>query len=206
MNAPLGRPFSVACERNREPILEVLRQVLPAHGRVLEIGSGSGQHAVHFAAALPGLEWQTSEREEGQLVGIRLWLDETRLPNTPAPRLIDIERADTWPTDRFDVVFTANTLHYMPADSVQRLFARLPAVMNVGAILVVYGPFNRDGQYTSESNARFDVWLKDIDPRFAIRDRDWVDQLAGAAGLNLLADHPMPANNRCLVWQRAGTP
>ncbi|MFT4103490.1 MAG: DUF938 domain-containing protein [Burkholderiaceae bacterium] len=197
-----AKPFSPACERNRGPILDVLRRWLPDRHRVLEIGSGTGQHAVHFAARFAHVEWQSSERDDPALAGIARWLDEAGLPNTPAPIRLDVDRPETWPASRFDAVFTANTLHYMPAASVRHLFAALPAVMSDDALLIVYGPFNIDGRYTSDSNAQFDVWLKGVDPSFAIRDRDWVDHLAIDAGLTLVEDNPMPANNRCLVWRR----
>lgn len=194
------KPFSAASERNRGPILEVLREHFADRRQVLEIGSGSGQHAVHFAAALPQLIWQCSDRAEA-LPGLQLWLDEAALPNTPKPLTLDVGQPD-WPAQTWDAVFTANTLHIMAWEQVQTLFARLPAVLAPDAKLAVYGPFNYDGTYTAPSNAEFDVWLKSRDPRSAIRDFEAVDELATAAGLRLRADLGMPANNRCLVWQR----
>ena len=199
----LIKPFAAASERNRGPILEVLREHFADRQRVLEIGSGSGQHAVHFAAALPQLVWQCSDRAEA-LPGMQLWLDEAALPNTPAPLVLDVSQPD-WPAQTFDAVFTANTLHIMAWEQVQSLFARLPALLLPGALLAVYGPFNYDGAYTAPSNAEFDVWLKARDPRSAIRDFEAVDELATVAGLRLLADIGMPANNRCLIWQRLPT-
>jgi cyclopropane fatty-acyl-phospholipid synthase-like methyltransferase len=193
------KPHSPACERNREPILGVLREYLAERRHVLEIGSGTGQHAVHFAAALPWLTWQSSDRAEN-LPGIRAWLDEAALPNTPAPLELDVN--DTWPPGPFDAVFSANTLHIMAWPEVQRLFAQLPAVTTDDAVLIVYGPFNDQGRYSSESNAAFDEWLKARGAHMAIRDAEAVDALADAAGFRLLADIAMPANNRCHVWQR----
>jgi cyclopropane fatty-acyl-phospholipid synthase-like methyltransferase len=196
---PMDKPFAPACERNREPILGVLRDHLPAHARVLEIGSGTGQHAVHFAAALPGIVWQASDREEN-LAGIRAWLDEAALPNTPPPLALDV--SGVWPGERYDVVFTANTFHIMPWPCVERLFAQLPQVTPPAGVLIVYGPFNYRGQYTSPSNAAFDAWLKAQSPLQGIRDFEAADALARKAGFALVEDRAMPANNRCAVWRR----
>jgi cyclopropane fatty-acyl-phospholipid synthase-like methyltransferase len=193
------KPHSPACERNREPILGVLREYLADRRKVLEIGSGTGQHAVHFAAALPRLTWQSSDRAEN-LPGIRAWLDEAALPNTPAPLEFDVN--GSWPAGPFDAVFSANTLHIMAWPEVQRLFAQLPAVTTDDAVLIIYGPFNEQGRYSSESNAAFDQWLKARGAHMAIRDAEAVDALAGATGFRLLADIAMPANNRCRVWRR----
>lgn len=195
----MDKPFAPACERNREPILDVLRETFAGCTRVLEIGSGTGQHAVHFAAAMPWLNWQCSDRGE-HLPGIRAWLDEAKLPNTPAPLELDV--AGGWPCTRYDAVFSANTLHIMGWAEVGQLFAHLPAVTTDGAVLVIYGPFNYDGHYTSESNAAFDRSLKLRDPRMGLRDAESVDALARAAGFALLEDRSMPANNRCRVWRR----
>lgn len=195
----MDKPFAPACERNREPILRVLREAFADRARVLEIGSGTGQHAVHFAAAMPWLRWQCSDRPE-QLPGIRQWLDEAALPNTPAPLALDV--AGTWPSGTYDAVFSANTLHIMGWPEVERLFAQLPGVTTDDAVLAIYGPFNQDGRYTSESNAAFDRSLKARDPRMGLRDAAAVDALAAAAGFVLQADHAMPANNRCRVWRR----
>ena len=197
---PRDKPFSAACERNREPILSVLRDAFAARRRVLEIGSGSGQHAVHFAAAMPWLQWQCSDVVD-DLSGIAAWLDEARLPNTPPPIALDVAR-DPWPSASFDAVFTANSLHIMEWTSVQALFAGLARVLGDEATVVAYGPFNRDGDYTSESNREFDAWLKARDPRSGIRDAEAVDALARDVGLVLAGDVAMPANNRCLIWQR----
>jgi len=197
----MDKPFAAACERNREPILAVLREVFAQCSRVLEIGSGTGQHAVHFAGAMPWLVWQCSDRA-AQLPGIGQWLDEAALPNTPAPLELDV--AGHWPSARYDAVFSANTLHIMGWGEVERLFARLPDVTTEGTVLVVYGPFNRDGRCTSDSNAAFDHALKSRDPRMGLRDAAAVDALAQAAGFVLREDHAMPANNRCRVWRRDG--
>lgn len=196
MNAS-ERPHAPSTERNREPILAVLREHFADRREVLEIGSGTGQHAVHFAAALPHLRWQTSERADA-LPGIRAWLASASLPNTPPPLELDV--GGTWPAHRFDAVFTANTLHIMPWSAVEQLFAALPDVMTPEAVLAVYGPFNYGGRHTSESNAAFDQWLKQGAPHQGIRDFERVDALATGAGLRLRADIAMPSNNRCLIW------
>ena len=197
------KPYSDACDRNREPILEVLRRHFSDRHRVLEIGSGTGQHAVHFAAALPQLIWQPSDRDE-HVAGIRLWLDEARLPNVPAPLSLDVR--GPWPQARFDAVFTANTLHIMSWEEVQALFAALPAVMTDDAVVAIYGPFNYGGAFTSPSNAAFDATLRRRSPQSGIRDFEAVDQLAQSLGLKLAQDYAMPANNRTLVWQRLSKP
>ena len=194
----MDKPFSPACERNREPLLAVLRRRFADRTEVLEIGSGTGQHAVHFAAALPHLIWQTSD-VPGHLPGIRQWLADAGLPNTPPPQTFDVNGA--WPAGRFDAVFSANTLHIMAWHEVVLLFDGLPKVMRPGALLTVYGPFNEGGQFSSASNAAFDAALRTDDPQRGIRDIEAVDALAHAAGLQRVGDQPMPANNRCITWQ-----
>ncbi|WP_290869873.1 DUF938 domain-containing protein [Aquabacterium sp.] len=197
----MDKPFSPACERNREPILAVLRTHLGEARTVLEVGSGTGQHAVHFAAHLPDLTWQCADRAD-YLPGIRAWLAEAALPNTPEPLLLDVV-SGPWPGQRFDAVFSANTVHYMPWEAAQAWFASMNQVVHSGSRLIVYGPFNEGGRFTSQSNAEFDLWLKGLDPSFGLRDVAAVDALAAAQGWRLVADLPMPANNRCLVWHRA---
>ncbi|HEX8755076.1 MAG TPA: DUF938 domain-containing protein [Steroidobacteraceae bacterium] len=194
------KPFSEACERNRAPILEVLRDHFADRRHVLEIGSGTGQHAVHFAAALPQLTWQTSDRAPS-LPGIQLWIEESSLPNLPPP--IELDARGTWPDARFDAVFTANTLHIMSWPEVRALFAALPKVLTADAVLAVYGPFNYGGRFTSPSNAAFDAWIKQhYSPQSGIRDFAAVDELARSIGFALVEDRAMPANNRTLVWRR----
>lgn len=195
----MDKPFSLACERNREPILTVLRQYFGDRSRVLEVGSGTGQHAVHFADALPHLEWQASDVEEN-LPGIRAWIDEFALPNTPAPLAWDVR--DPPPARGFDAVFTANTLHIMSWPEVERLFAVLPEIVADDARLAIYGPFRYGDKPTSDSNAQFDRWLRSEDPDRGLRDFEKADALARQAGFELMEDRAMPANNRCIVWQR----
>ena len=196
-----NKPYSPACERNREPILSVLRKCFAGARQVLEVGSGTGQHAVHFAAAMPHLVWQCSDRRP-YLDSIRAWLDDAALANTPQPLQLDV-MADAFPMQQFDAVFSANTLHIMAWAEVEKLFAGLAAVLAPAAKLVVYGPFNYSGSFTSASNAAFDAALKAEHAHMGIRDFEAVNALAAGIGLRLIDDLAMPANNRCLVWQRA---
>ncbi len=195
------KPYSAACERNKDPILDCLRLVFADCTRVLEIGSGTGQHAVHFAAAMPWLTWQASDRSEN-LPGISQRMSEAALENTPAPMTLDVGQT-AWPIGPFDALFSANTLHIMAWAEVERLFAGLPAIASADARLAIYGPFNDAGQFSSDSNARFDAQLKAQSTHMGIRDKQAVDALADAAGFSLMADHAMPANNRLRVWERA---
>jgi cyclopropane fatty-acyl-phospholipid synthase-like methyltransferase len=196
------KPFSPSSERNQAPILEALRPHFASRRRVLEIGSGTGQHAVYFAQALPSVVWQTSD-VEGALPGIRMWLDEAGLPNLPPPLVLDVNGA--WPQARFDAAFTANTLHIMGWPEVEKLFTGLDDVLEQQAMLAVYGPFNYGGKFTSDSNRVFDEWLKRQSPVSGVRDFEAVDALAKAVRFELVDDHAMPANNRLLVWARRPT-
>jgi len=194
------KPFAESCVENRAPILAVLRAVFADRSRVLEIGSGTGQHAVYFAPELPHLNWQTADVPQHH-AGIRLWLAEAALPNVLLPLELDVNRTE-WHSGRYDAVFSANTLHIMSWPEVERLFAGIGAVLESGGVLAIYGPFNINGAFTSESNARFDAWLKARDPASGVRDFEAVDALARAQGLVLQQDVAMPANNRTLVWRR----
>jgi hypothetical protein len=156
---------------------------------------------VYFAQALPHLIWQTTDCAEN-LDGIRLWLKEADLPNAPLPLELDVT-ADQWPRTRFDAVFSANTLHIMSWAEVEQMFSGLAQVMTGDAKLAIYGPFNYGGRFTSESNAAFDASLKAQAPHQGIRDFEAVDALAESIGLRLVDDVAMPANNRCLIWQRS---
>lgn len=199
----LEKPFAPACERNREPILSVLRRQFADRRKVLEVGSGTGQHAAFFAEAMPHLSWQASDRAEN-LPGIRAWLADAGLPNTPPPIAWDVNDVQL-PGSGYDAIFSANTLHIMGWHEVERFFARLPRLMAPDVRLTVYGPFNLGGRFTSESNARFDAMLKQDDPKRGIRELEAVDALARDAGLVLCEDAQMPANNRCVTWERKET-
>ena len=194
------KPYSEACEKNQSAILEVLQDVLSRQHHVLEIASGTGQHAVHFGRALPHLTWQTSELPHNH-AGIRAWLDEAALPNVLPPVALDVTDAH-WPAGVVDAIFNANTVHIVSEPEVERMFAGIARTLSAGGILCLYGPFNYHKKFTSESNARFDVWLKSRNPESGIRDFEAIDQLAKTHGLRLLQDVAMPSNNRTLVWQR----
>lgn len=196
----LEKPFAPACERNRDPILEVLRSAFDGCRRVLEIGSGTGQHAVHFARAMPQLQWQCSEQEH-RLAGLQLWLDEAALANTPPPLALDVS-SDRWPVVGFDAAFSANTLHIMSWAGVEALFAGLDGVLEPAATVVIYGPFTRSGSYHSPSDAQFDAQLRSESATMGLRDVEAVDALAAGIGLRLVEAIPMPANNLSLHWRR----
>ncbi len=196
----MPKPYAESCDENREPILEVLRPLFADRRAVLEIGSGTGQHAVYFASALPHLNWHSSDRRENH-PGIRAWLDEARLANAHPPLALDV-RNDPWPELAVDAVFSANTLHIMHWPDVESLFAGVGRLLEPGGLLAIYGPFNYGNRYTSDSNARFDQWLKARDPHSGIRNFEALQELADRAGLQLLQDYPMPANNRILCWQK----
>ncbi|MDO9190131.1 MAG: DUF938 domain-containing protein [Sulfurimicrobium sp.] len=198
------KPYAESCEQNRDPILSVLREVFADRSRVLEIASGTGQHAVYFGSELPHLTWQTSELP-GNHAGIQAWLDEARLPNVLPPLEIDLHE-DAWPiATAVDAVFNANTVHIVSWPAVERMFAGIGRVLAPGGLLCLYGPFNYGGNYTSESNARFDAWLKGRDPVSGVRDFEALDALARLQGLVLQQDVAMPANNRTLVWRKMDT-
>jgi cyclopropane fatty-acyl-phospholipid synthase-like methyltransferase len=193
------KPFAESCEENKAPILAVLSRLF-AHTRcVLEVGSGTGQHAVHFAAAMPQLVWQTSDVAEN-LPGIRAWLHEAALANLPDPLILDVQ-AD-WPAGPYDGVFSANTAHIMGWPEVEVFFAGVARVLAAGGCFALYGPFNYSGAYTSESNRNFDGWLKRRDPRSGIRNFDALNALAMRNGLRFDEDVEMPVNNRILVWRK----
>ena len=200
-------PFSEACERNKHPILDVLRRVLTTPSSVLEVGAGTGQHAVHFAGALPQLTWQPTDRAEA-LPGLSARLAEEGTANVLPPFALDVSHGP-WPVPgSHAAVYTANTLHIMGwpqveafFDGVARLLQPLPE-----AVLVVYGPFRYGGRFTTDSNRDFDAMLRARDPASGIRDFEAVDALAGRAGLRLREDCAMPANNQLLVWDRGRLP
>ncbi len=193
------KPFSESCVQNRGPILAVLRDLFADRRHVLEVGSGTGQHAVYFGAELPHLHWQTADVTQHH-AGILLLLADAQLANVLPPLALDVNQT-AWRSGRYDAVYSANTLHIMGWREVEKFFEGVGEVLETGGILAVYGPFNYDGRYTSESNARFDAWLKARDPASGVRDFEAVDALARARGLLLQQDIAMPANNRTLVWR-----
>jgi SAM-dependent methyltransferase len=183
--------------------LSILKRVFADRRAVLEIGSGTGQHAAYFAPALPHLEWQPSDVAE-HLPGIRLWVEEAPAPNLRTPLEIDVDRR--WPEVSADAVFSANTCHIMSWPQVERMFAGVGRLLPPGGVFALYGPFNYGGRHTSESNARFDAMLRSRDPVSGLRDFEAVDALAKTARLVLMEDNPMPANNRMLVWRKEAAP
>ncbi|MDJ0833449.1 MAG: DUF938 domain-containing protein [Gammaproteobacteria bacterium] len=193
------KPYSESCEQNRQPIRQVLQRYVEGRQRLLEIGSGTGQHAVYFSALFPHLSWQTSDLVEYH-PGIQAWIDDSGLDNVQAP--IELDVSASWPQQQYDLLFSANTLHIMSAAEVEQLFQRCPACMRNDALFLVYGPFNYDNRYTSDSNARFDQWLKQRDPASGIKNFQWLQDIADSSGLECVDDHAMPANNRILVWRK----
>jgi SAM-dependent methyltransferase len=192
-------PFSEACERNKDPILAVLREVFADRQRVVEFGAGTGQHAVHFARHLPRLTWQPTDRGE-YLDGLAARIAAEGPPNLLAPIELDV-LGQPWPAVTADAVFSANTLHIMSWRAVEAMFAGLPRVLAADGVLAIYGPFTYGSEHTSASNAAFDAMLRERDPESGLRDVEAVDALATAAGLVLRADYVMPANNRMRVWR-----
>jgi SAM-dependent methyltransferase len=191
---------SEACERNKGPILGILSSAFSASRRVLEIGSGTGQHAVHFAAHLPHLTWQPSDTG-AYLPGLRERIAREGTPNLRPAIELDV-RALPWKVQAFDAIFTANTLHIMGWAAVKDLFRGIGAASSAPAVLCIYGPFRYGGEYTSASNAEFDRFLRARDPESGIRDFEDVNTLSSEQGLHLLADHPLPANNQLMIWHK----
>ncbi len=195
------KPFSQSCENNKHPILQIIRDVFFQPTTVWEIGSGTGQHACFFANELPHLTWQPTDRAD-YLTGIERWLDEVKLPNIKPPLVLDVNNA-AWPClQGIDALFSANTLHIMSMAEVEIFFKRLGVYLNQNALVCLYGPFSYHGCFSSDSNARFDGWLKTQNLLSGIRDFELICDLAESNGLQLLNDHAMPANNRLLVFQK----
>ncbi|HEY5776171.1 MAG TPA: DUF938 domain-containing protein [Xanthomonadales bacterium] len=192
--------YSEACDQNRAPILNVIRDVFGSARQVLEIGSGTGQHAVYFGQQLPHLQWQTSDLPASH-ASINAWINEANLRNVHAPLALDVATGP-WPETIYDGIFSANTTHIMSWPMVVSMFAGVGRMLAPAASFCLYGPFNYDNAYTSPSNERFDAWLKDRDPDSGIRNFQDLDALAMTHGLQLSADNEMPANNRLLVWCR----
>ena len=193
-------PFSQSCENNKSWILDVLTRAFADRRQVLEIASGTGQHACHFAANMPWLQWQPTELPETMPTlhpRCAAYAGDNLLPE----RALDV-CDQPWPVAIPDALFSANSLHIMPWSAVEKLFATLGSSAGDDVVLAVYGPFNYNGRYTSDSNARFDQWLAQRSPDSAIRHFEDVDSLAATAGFALQGDHEMPANNRLLVWAK----
>lgn len=194
----MTKPYSESCDQNKDPILEVLKQEFIKVKTVLEIGSGTGQHAVYFSQYLPHLHWISSDCEQYHL-GIRSWVAEAQHTNISGPELLDVNQQQ-WPVTTIDAVFSANALHIMDWPSVVNMIKGIGQILNKGGVFCCYGPFNYDGKYTSASNVQFDQWLKQRDPGSGIRDFEMLNYLAIENDMILKNDHEMPANNRILVW------
>lgn len=195
-------PNAPACERNRQPILHVLRDEFRSRTRVLEIGSGTGQHAVFFGAALPQLTWQTSDRPDNH-ESIAAWLCHAGLENVLPPLALDVESFDPGGLS-FDAVFSANTAHIMSVEAVRCMFRLVGQVLEAEGVFCLYGPFNFDGRFSSDSNAAFDASLRQRDPAMGIRDLEELDRFAAAAALSRVRLYAMPANNHIVVWKKQG--
>ena len=188
-----------ATERNRKPIREVLARELPAEGTVLEIASGTGQHAVAFAQSLPAITWQPTDPDPTSIESIATWRDEAALPNLLAPILLDVTKTP-WPVDHADAIVCINMVHISPWESALALFANAGRLLAPGGVLVLYGPYRFDGQFTAPSNADFDRSLRSRDPRWGVRDLR--DLVAAAADFTLVETVAMPANNHSLIFRR----
>lgn len=195
------KPFAESSEQNKAPILDVLRRTFKNISSVLEIGSGTGQHAVFYAEQFPDLIWYASDQPE-YLNGIQLWINDAKLSNINGPLLLDVNQS-SWPVKQVDGVFSANTVHIMSWHSVQNMFSGIGEVLTNDGVFCLYGPFNYNGKFTSESNERFDLWLKQRDSLSGVRDFEALQNLAKTAGMTLLEDNEMPANNRLLVWKKS---
>ena len=196
----IEKPFSPSCEENKEVILNVIQPLFASKKTVLEIASGTGQHAVYFCEKMPFLQWQTSDLTECHS-GIGAWIKDANLTNVMMPIPLNVS-TDTWPSQSYDVIYSANSFHIMSQQNVDDFFKHVTKRLNPDGLITLYGPFNYQGNYTSESNQRFDQWLKSRNPDSCIKDFEWCQKLAQQAGLQLLHDIEMPQNNRILCWKK----
>ncbi len=196
----MNKPYAESCDQNRDPIFTVIQPLLQQSQNVLEIGSGTGQHAIYFGTQLPHLRWHTSDRREYH-PGIQAWLEDAALANVLPPIELDV-RYSAWPTAGFDAIFSANTSHIMHWPDVEALFAGTGKLLPSGGLFLLYGPFSFSGQHSSASNVRFDQHLRSRDPMSGIRDFDALNELAATAGLLFRHNYEMPVNNRILFWQK----
>ena len=197
---PMNKPFSQACENNRRPILDILMPLLTTKTRVLEIGSGTGQHAVWFAQHMPHLIWQTSDLPKNH-PAIRQWISDYPAANLLLPLELDMLK-NNWPSQRYDAIFTANTAHIMPWEGVANMFTKGGSQLQPKGLFCLYGPIGYGGTIVPQSNIEFDWYLRQQAAHQGIRQFEDINQLAITAGLTLLDDYAMPANNRLLVWQK----
>ena len=191
-------PFSQACESNKEPILKVLKEYISDQESLLEIAGGTGQHGEFFARSFPKLLWQTSDLP-GAVADLNLRISEANLHNLPPALILDVNDSN-WNVKKYQLLFTANSLHIMSEKSVENFFSRIPNVLQQSALVFIYGPFKYDGNFTTKSNAEFDEWLKEKDLKSGVRDFEAISELAVSVGLSLVADVQMPSNNQLLVF------
>lgn len=197
----MEKPFSAACDRNKDAILEVLKEtILASDRRVLEVGAGTGQHAVYFAPHFPQVDWYPTDLSD-KLHGMKLWFEEAKIPNIQIPVRLDVSK-DDFPKVKFDVVFTANTFHIMHWKDCKSFMKLLGNRLRENSRVVIYGPFKYNGEFTSESNARFDQALKERDPLSGIRNFEDILNSMIKNGFEIIADYDMPANNRTLIFNR----
>lgn len=195
----MTRPYAESCEQNKDPIHQVIQPYLKPGIEVLEIASGTAQHAVYFAGMNPLVQWQTSDRPE-YLPGIRSWLSFACLENLIEPISLDV--CAVWPSKQYDLVFTSNSLHIMSEDEAEACIKGSARCLKPLGLFITYGPFNYNGEFTSESNREFENWLKQNNPLSGIKHFETLNEIALQSGLLLVDDVEMPANNRILIWQR----
>ncbi len=201
MTDQFEKPFAPSCERNQQVILEVIEKYLrPDDKTVLEVGSGTGQHAVYMGKHLPGVLWQPTDVASNH-EGIKLWMQEARLENIQQPLVYEVGIND-WPDFKADVVFTANTLHIMSLELVEIFLNDVGQHLKVGGRLMIYGPFKYRGEFTTQSNADFELWLKNIDEKRGIRDFEHICEQLNGYNITNVADISMPANNQFLVFEK----
>lgn len=200
VNTSDGLPVSEACLRNQQPIADMLEKELPAHSVVLEIGSGTGQHAAFITRRLPGIKWQPSELA-GRIAGINAWREQSQNANFLPPLVLDVAQ-DLWPVKQVDAVFSANVVHFIGWPKVRAMMAGIGRVLKHTGLAIFYGPFNYGGQFTSEGNRLLDQWLRERDPDSGIKDFEQVVLAARKEKLRLMKDIAMPANNRLLILQK----
>jgi len=193
-------PFSQACENNKNSILKVLKEYIADQDSLLEIASGTGQHGEFFAKSFPNLLWQTSDLPDA-VDDLNLRISEANLQNLPLALTLNVNDSN-WNVKKYELLFTANSLHIMSEKSVENFFSRIPNVLQQSALVFIYGPFKYDGKFTTKSNAEFDEWLKEKDLRSGVRDFEDINELAVNVGLSLAADVQMPSNNQLLVFLR----
>lgn len=194
-----NKPYAAAAEQNRQDILSVIENEFSQANSVLEIGSGTGQHAVYFAQHLTHLTWQCSDKTD-MLEGINQWLDEADLNNTPEAIALDV--TNKWPQEKYEAAFAANIAHIMHSHEIEAMFTGLSRALKPTAKFCLYGPFNIDGRYTSDSNRNFDTWLRSRDAKSFIRDKAYMDKVARLNQLEPVHCYPMPSNNFILCWQK----